>query len=105
MITIEKIRNFIQNEKYEYYTHAITEAKKDGVEPEDIIYVLLTGKIIGKYPERQRVLVCGKTLNGLPLHVVCNYSDSDMIYIVTVYIPSDDEWISSYQQRKKGGKR
>lgn len=105
MITIEKIRNFIQNERYEYYTHSITEAKKDGVEPEDIIYVLLTGKIIEKYPGRQRVLVCGKMLNGLPLHVVCNYSDSDMIYIVTVYIPSDAEWISNYQQRKKGGKR
>lgn len=105
MITIEKIRNFIQNERYEYYTHAITEGKKDGVEPEDIIYVLLTGKIIEKYPERQRVLVCGKMLNGLPLHVVCNYSDSDMIYIVTIYIPSDAEWISNYQQRKKGGKR
>ncbi|TAL25887.1 MAG: DUF4258 domain-containing protein [Nitrospirae bacterium] len=105
MITIEKIRNFIQNEKYEYYTHAITEAKKDGVEPEDIVYVLLTGKIIEKYPDRQRVLVCGKTLSGLPLHVVCNHSDSDMIYIVTVYIPSDEEWTGNYQQRKRGGKR
>ena len=32
MITIEKIRNFIQNEKYEFYTHAIIEGKKDRVE-------------------------------------------------------------------------
>lgn len=39
MFTIEKIRNFIQNEKYEFYTHAITEGKKDGIEPEDIICV------------------------------------------------------------------
>ncbi|MFZ3089604.1 MAG: hypothetical protein WA240_03180 [Nitrospirota bacterium] len=46
MISIEEIKDFVQNEKYEFYSHAITEAKKDGVEPEDIIYVLLTGKII-----------------------------------------------------------
>ena len=105
MINIEKIRNLIQNEKYEYYTHAITEGKKDGVEPEDIIYVLLTGKIIEEYPNRQRVLIYGIMLNGLPLHVICNYSDSKMIYIVTVYIPSDDEWICNYQKRKKGGKK
>ncbi len=78
MITIEKIRAFIQNEAYEFYTHAITEGKKDGVEPEDILYVLLTGGIIERYPERQRVLVYGEMLNGLPLHVVCNYSDSDI---------------------------
>ncbi len=105
MITIEKIRNFIQNEKYEFYTHAITEGKKDGVEPEDIIYVLLTGKIIEEYPDRQRVLVYGEMINGIPLHVICNYSDSDILYIVTIYIPSDDEWTCNYQKRKKGGKR
>lgn len=105
MITIEKIRNFIQNEKYEFYSHAITEGKKDRVEPEDIIYVLLTGKIIEEYPDRQRVLVYGEMLNGIPLHVICNYSDLDILYIVTIYIPSDDEWTYNYQKRKKGGKR
>jgi tRNA(Leu) C34 or U34 (ribose-2'-O)-methylase TrmL len=105
LISIEKIRNFIQNENYEFYSHAITEAKKDGVEPEDIVYVLLTGKIIERYPERKRVLVYGKMMNGLPLHVVCDYSDSGLIYIPTVYIPSDDEWTGNYQRRKTGGKR
>lgn len=105
MITIEKIRNFIKNEKYEYYVHAVTEAKKDGVGPEDILFVLFTGKIIERYPERKRALVYGEMMNGLPLHVVCNYSDPDLLYIVTVYIPSDAEWICNYQQRRKGGKR
>ena len=105
MISIEKIRDFVQNERYEYYSHAITEAKKDGVEPEDIVYILLTGKIIEKYPERHRALVYGKMLNGLPLHVVCDYSDENVMYIPTVYIPSDEEWTNNYQRRKKGGKR
>ena len=105
MISIEEIRDFVQNEKYEFYSHAITEGKKDGVEPEDIIYVLLTGKIIERYPKRRRVLVYGTMLNGLPLHVVCDYSDEDIMYISTVYIPSEKEWTNNYQRRKKGGKR
>lgn len=105
MIPIEKIRSFIENEDYEFYVHAITEAKKDGIEPEDIIYVLLTGKIIESYPERERVLVYGEMINRVPLHVVCNYSDPTLMYIVTAYIPSDDEWTCNYQKRKKGGKR
>ena len=101
MISIETIRGFIKNEKYEYYSHAVTEAKKDGVEPEDIVYVLLTGKIIERYPERYRVLVYGKMLNELPLHVVCDYSDEDLIYITTVYIPSKEEWTHNFQRRRR----
>ena len=104
MITIDKIKDFIRTECYRFYTHAITEAKKDGVEPEDIVYALLKGKIIERYPERQRALVYGKMLNELPVHVVCNYSDPELLYVVTVYIPSDEEWGGNYQRRKKGGK-
>jgi len=105
LISEENIRDFVQNENYEYYNHAITEAKKDGVEPEDVVYVLLTGKIIERYPKRHRVLVHGAMLNGLPLHVVCDYSDKDMMYLPTVYIPSDKEWTNNYQRRKKRGER
>jgi len=101
MISIESIRRFITNEKYQYYSHALTEAKKDGIEPEDIIYVLLTGKIIERYPERYRVLVFGEMLNKVPLHVVFDYSDEDLVYITTVYIPSKEEWAHNFQRRKR----
>lgn len=102
MIVIEKIRKFIENEDYEFYAHALIEAKKDGVEPEDMVYVLLTGKIIERYQERKRILVCGRMLNEIPLHIVCNYSDPDLLYIVTVYIPSREDWANNFQRRKKG---
>jgi len=101
MTSIETIRDFVRSEKYAYYSHAITEAKKDGVEPEDIVYVLLTGKIIERYPARSRVLVYGKMLNKLPLHVVCDYSAEDLLYITTVYIPSKEEWSRNFQRRKR----
>jgi len=100
LITIEQIRTFICDDKYLFYTHAVIEAKKDGVEPEDIVYVILNGKIIEQYPERSRLLIYGKMLNNLPLHVVCSYSDTELLYVVTVYIPSSIEWIANFQKRK-----
>jgi hypothetical protein len=100
LITIEQVRTFIIDDTYRFYTHAVIEAKKDGVEPEDIVYVLLNGKIIEQYPERNRLLVYGTMLNNVPLHVVCNYSDPELLYVVTVYIPSSIEWIRNFQKRR-----
>ena len=105
LISMDNIRGYVEDENYEYYDHAITEAKKDGVEPEDVVYVLLTGKIVERYPKRHRILVYGTMLNALPLHVVCDYSDKNIMYIPTVYIPSDGEWTNNYQGRRKRGER
>jgi hypothetical protein len=97
---INLVRQYIEAERYEFYRHALTEAKKDGIEPEDVVYVLLTGKVIEEYPERGRLLIYGTMVNKLPLHVVCDLSDEDVMYIPTVYIPSKEAWIR-YQIRKK----
>ena len=101
MINVEKIKEYIREEKYEYYAQALTEAKKDGIDPEDITFVLLTGKIIESYPERQRVLIYGRMLSDLPVHVVCDYSDKELLYIVTVYIPSKAAWSHNFKKRKR----
>ncbi len=97
---IEKIQQLIKEESYYFYTHCLIEAKKDGVCPEDIIYCLLTGKIIEKYSERKRVLIYGTIGEKIPLHVICDLSQEDIIFIVTCYIPDGREWIQ-YQKRKR----
>jgi len=96
---IDIIREYIESDNYEFYSHALTEAKKDGVEPEDVVYVLLTGKIIEEYPDRKRVLIYGKLRGNCPLHVVCDLFDEQVMYIPTVYIPAERDWIK-YQIRK-----
>lgn len=75
--------------------------KRMGLIRKILSHVLFTGEIIERYPERDRVLVYGEMSNKLPLHVVCDYSDEDMIYITTVYIPSSDEWSHNFQRRKR----
>lgn len=97
---IDRIRRLIEKESYYFYTHCIIKAKKDGVGPEDILYCLLTGKIIEKYPERKRVLIYGIMPNDIPLHVVCDLSQKEILAIVTCYIPDEREWIK-YQKRRR----
>jgi len=97
---IEQPRKLVLEGKYFFYSHALTEAKQDGVTPEDVVYVILTGKIIEEYPDRQRMLIYGTMANKLPLHVVCDYSAEDLIIIPTVYIPDSRKWIK-FQIRKR----
>ncbi|MDE3089846.1 MAG: DUF4258 domain-containing protein, partial [Chloroflexota bacterium] len=78
--------------------------KKDGVTPEDAVHVILVGKIIEEYPERDRALVHGEMENGIPLHVVCEYSNKGVLLIPTVYIPSRRRWIAFQRRKRKGEK-
>ena len=101
---IETIRRLIREGHYFFYEHALTEAKKDGVTPEDAVYVVLNGEIVEEYPERKRLLVSGILPINIPLHVVCDYSNDDLILIPTVYIPSRRRWASSRRRKTKGEK-
>jgi hypothetical protein len=101
---LEQIQKLVKEGKYFYYSHALLEAKKDGVEPEDVITAVLNGKIIEEYPDRKRLLIFGQMTSGLPLHVVCDYSNSAVVIIPTVYIPNSREWIK-FRIRKSTPKR
>jgi len=96
---IEQARQMVREEKHLFYKHALTEAKKDEVRPDDVVYIILTGKIIEEYSERKRFLVYGTIFNNIPLHAVCDVSVPGILFIVTVYIPDSLEWIN-FQIRK-----
>jgi hypothetical protein len=102
---LEQIQKLVKEGKYFYYTHALTEAKKDGVEPEDVITVILHGEIIEEYEDRKRLLVFGHMAGGLPLHVVCDYSNPDVVIVPTVYIPDRREWIKFRIRKSAPGKK
>jgi hypothetical protein len=93
LVTINEFRRLVLDGKYFFYTHALTEAKKDGVTPEDVVHAILTGEVIEEYLDRQRVLIFATISQGMPLHVVYDHSQTDVLLIVTVYIPDDRLWI------------
>lgn len=99
-VDLDGIRRLVLDGEYFFYTHALTEAKKDGVAPEDVVHAILTGEVIEEYPDRQRVLVFAMITNKVPLHVVCDYSQGNVLLIVTVYIPDDRQWVGSRMRRE-----
>jgi len=101
---LEKIRDRFRDGEYAVSDHAIIEARKDGIEPLTITkleWVVIYGKVIEEYPERERVLVYAELPEDeLPVHVVVEYSIREEPVIVTSYVPDSRYWIK-YQIRKK----
>jgi hypothetical protein len=103
-VDLDGIRRLVLEGKYFFYAHALTEAKKDGVAPEDAVHAILTGEVIEEYPDRQRVLVSAMLPHKTPLHVVCDYSQVNVLLIVTVYIPDNRLWIG-FRVRREGKRK
>lgn len=97
---IEEIRAKIRSGRFSLVDHALTEAFKDGISVNDILYCIANGKIIEEYPERKRCLIYSMLDFDIPLHVVVDYSWEEEIDIVTSYIPDSNEWIK-FQIRKR----
>lgn len=81
--------------------HALREAHKEGIRGKDIIYIVLTGELIERYPQRRRVLVSGRYRDtDLHVHAVCDYSDPVEVVVTTVYIPTRARWRSFRRRRR-----
>lgn len=97
---LEKIRERIRLGKWRISKHAMIESFKDGLSPRDIKDIIINGKVIESYPERERYLIYGTLSDDMPVHVVIDYSDDELIVVVTAYIPDEREWIA-FQKRKR----
>jgi len=98
---IEEIRFKVKRGQYEMTYHALKRRVERGITTLDIEHVILNGEIIEQYPEDEpfpSCLIFGLTERGRPLHVVC--ANADVVKIITVYEPHEDEWID-FKRRKK----
>lgn len=103
MDDIEFIKERFRQAEYAISDHAIVEARKDGVEPDTVKkleWVVLNGKVIEWYPDRERILVYAELEDDkLPGHVVVDYFFKEEPVIVTSYVPDRRYWIK-FQKRK-----
>ncbi|TFG69599.1 MAG: DUF4258 domain-containing protein [Anaerolineales bacterium] len=91
---------FVGREELRVSDHALREAHKEGLRGRDIIYIILTGTVVERYPDRRRVLIAGiHKNNGLPIHIVCDYTDVKIVVVVTVYIPNRFRWAHPLRRR------
>ena len=94
-MNIETIRQLIQTKRYQIKLHAVQHALKEGFGEQDMIEAILAGQIIESYPDRNRVLISGRTtIEGISLylHIVCEQNYPDQIELITAYIPDEQEW-------------
>ncbi len=93
---IERIRAPVRGGAYLVKRDVILHAIKEGFNRDDVVAVILSGRISEEYPERERVLICGPTslssITVIYLHVVCEYSDPNYVQVVTAYTPDELSW-------------
>ena len=101
MLTIQQIRALIEAGQFVVYGHLITEMDKEGIPVEEATTIILSGKIIEEYPERERVLVAGFTSDQIPTHIVCDLSMEGIVQLVTGYIPDSQQWFGTKKRKPK----
>jgi hypothetical protein len=94
----------IQNGKYRMTYHAQMERFADAIEMEAIESALISGDVIEDYPEDKRghsCLVCG-LVEEQPIHIVVGglEIDDEVLVIITVYRPVEEEWESDWKTRR-----
>ncbi len=98
---IAAIRACIRRGNFFVTDHALTEGFKDEISVADMLIVIETGKIIERYPARQRCLIFGYSAAAIPVHVVVDFGAGRSVDIVTTYIPQRDQWIKGQVRKKR----
>ena len=93
-----RIRVLVRSGRYRLRLHTVRHMLEEGFDEGNIIETL-TGpgaKVLEEYPEQQRCLVLGSYAvsprRRNVLHAVCDYSDPEIVDIVTAYIPQRPWW-------------
>lgn len=103
---LDRIEALVRSGRYRLRLHAVRHMLEEGFDEGNIIEAL-TGprrKVLEEYPEQRRCLVLGSFRLGsgtrVYLHVVCDYSDVELLDIVTAYVPQAPWWVTPSKRGK-----
>lgn len=100
------IKQLVIAGRYRVRIHAVRHMIEEGFSEKNVVEALLgESRVIELYEEEKRCLILGHFLwnerKKSALHVVCDYSNKDIIDLVTAYVPQKPWWISPV---RRGGK-
>lgn len=102
---LKRIQNLVRQQKYRARIHASTHMIEEGFEESDLEEALTRkARILEHYPDEERCLILGYYLVDsveMPLHVVCDYSKSTSLDIITAYTPQKPWWVTPTRRAKK----
>ncbi len=102
---LEWIKEAVNAGNFRTRSHATRHMFEEGFQEQDIIAALI-GKLrlLENYPDETRCLVMGyfqiSEKVRSPLHLVIEYSDEELIDVVTAYIPQKPWWLTPWQRGK-----
>src|SRR4051812_5443860 len=88
MNVLRRIREAVQAQQYRISAHANDEMADDSLTSEDIERIIFTGAIVRKFthdPRGTRYEVRGETVDRRWAYVVCRFSLSGVVLIITAY--------------------
>ncbi len=94
----------VAREEYEISFHTEKERYAEDITISDFETAIYNGEILEDYrddPRGPSCLVLGFSQNR-PIHIVCGYTPTKWIRIVTVYEPKPPKWLD---ERTRGGKK
>jgi hypothetical protein len=103
-ITNRLIRKIAEKDRIAFKKHSAIRMKERGIYADEVKKIMLHGEIIEEYPEDKpfpSCLVFGFTEKQKPVHIVIAIdSDDQIIWVITVYSPSKEEWEDGFKRRK-----
>ncbi|MGA9997059.1 MAG: DUF4258 domain-containing protein [Pyrinomonadaceae bacterium] len=96
---LEKINELLNKKRYRVRLHAVRHMIEEGFSEDNILEAVSgKSKILENYSDDLRCLIVGyfrmTAKVQSPLHIVCDYSNADIVDIVTAYIPQKPWWSS-----------
>ena len=103
MKTLVEIRQQLQAGEFEFTRHAFKRSIERNISDLEIIEAGANVIIIEDYPTDKyspSCLLLGLTIAARVLHLQVSRMESDLLKIITLYEPNDDEWINNYTTRR-----
>ena len=102
MKTLETLRQQLSLGEFEFSRHAFKRVVERNISEMEIRQAGVHARIIEDYPDDKyspSCLLLGFTEQGRPLHLQVSCADSDLVKIITLYEPDENEWIDFLRRR------
>ncbi len=102
MYKIEDFRKINKSENIIISLHGQLRLYERNITVDDVIHTIDSGEIIEQYPKDfpfSSCLILGLSVNNVYIHVVVSMNN-DKIYLITAYIPNQNNWEKDLKTRK-----
>jgi hypothetical protein len=104
MDVLDRIREQIRANQYEFSLHAEREREDERILVRELEQSVLSGELLEDYPDDPRghsCLVLGFAPSGRAIHSVWGLLPDGRVRVITVYIPLPPKWIDVRTRRKR----